>query len=562
MCVVLFFFFFLTFVLMQSASLAAASAAAAAAAVASSAAPNAVDESSSSSSSFVMPSRASQRGLTVHQPLQEPERQQQQHQQQQHQQQQHQHQQQDEDLHQHHFGEPSSPPPPPVMAGSLAVPSKFKPVEVIEEGKRKPYLYETAYEVLKEDGTSMYYKEVAARINAMGIPTTGDQVLGALGGWYAHAGSEYLERTGPGRFRARPGKVFVPSTGTREINAVMIVKPPLQPSVTNANGDPEPMVQIGQAFFSRTFLHQMNVSKAPFYQLACEILREALVPMHYREIASVLKASGRNVHQDTIMGSLNGFINTPVGKSQLQRVGKGIYTLCDFVRADQRTASIMPPPPLQRAPPSVASPLPPSVVMLPGSGTKRGREFDDEEQVEDEDNVVAELSRMHEEAEDIGEEEPMDEEFEKAGDEAGDEELGIMDMSGDEEGLPLLEDDEMLAEEGEQGPPSKRALKEGGENEIPTFLEVYYLFKERAIAANNSAGGIVTTAAAQLPGLTLPELVAALEARGCPITTTRLNSRLSAYTSYRRKKVFFFFFFIRFICCSYLFVLKGIASAV
>lgn len=177
----------------------------------------------------------------------------------------------------------------------------------------------------------------------MGIPTSGDQVLGALGGWYAHAGSEYLERTGPGRFRARPGKVFVPSAGTREINAVMIVKPPTVPVTYNANGEAEPMVQIGQAYFTRAFLHQMSISKvfffcffvcfvfaqqkkqAPFYQLACEILREALVPMHYREIASVLKASGRNVHQDTIMGSLNGFINTPVGKGQLQRVGKVFF---------------------------------------------------------------------------------------------------------------------------------------------------------------------------------------------------------------------------------------------
>jgi hypothetical protein len=59
--------------------------------------------------------------------------------------------------------------------------------------------------------------------------------------------------------------------------------------------------------------------------------------MHYREIASVLKASGRNVHQDTIMGSLNGYINTTAGKAQLQRVGKGIYTLCEFVHKDQRS---------------------------------------------------------------------------------------------------------------------------------------------------------------------------------------------------------------------------------
>jgi hypothetical protein len=273
------------------------------------------------------------------------------------------------------------------------VPAKFKAIEVIEEEKRKPYLYETAYEVLRQDGSSMYYKEVAARINALGIATTGDQVLGALGGWYAHAGAEYLERTGPGRFRARPGKVFVPSTGTREITAVMIVRPPTVPVTTNANGEPEPMVQIGQAFFSRAFLHQISVSKAPFYQLACEILREALVPMHYREIAAVLKASGRNVHQDTIMGSLNGFINTAVGKAQLQRVGKGIYTLCDFVRVDQRTTSIMPPPPLQPAPRSTlasAGPLPPPVVMLP-SGSKRGRESDEE------DDVVADLHFMESE---------------------------------------------------------------------------------------------------------------------------------------------------------------------
>ncbi len=526
-----------------------------------------------------------------------------------------------------HIGGPI--PPPPSMA---AVPSKFRPVEVIEEGKRKPYLYETAYDVLKEDGSSMYYKEVAARINAMGIPTTGDQVLGALGGWYAHAGSEYLERTGPGRFRARPGKVFVPSTGTREINAVMIVKPPSVPVTTNANGEQEPMVQIGQAYFSRAFLHQMSVSKAPFYQLACEILREALVPMHYREIASVLKASGRNVHQDTIMGSLNGFINTPVGKAQLQRVGKGIYTLCDFVRVDQRTASIMPPPPLQRPPRSVSmemgspeglmpgGPMPPSVVLLP-SGSKRGRESDEEDEivnelnrigvaeVEEDENVAEvhqppsflsvassatignsgsnnnssivssnnmnnssissnntnnknnindsfsnsnnnnvnsmsnasnssnqadnkELLLNHEPEEDqqLHEDEvvaasPID----ATGGGFEEDQFGVDSMAMDESGDH--EEEELLFEEegvDELAPPSKRAHKDG-ESEIPTFLEVYFLFKSRATIPS-------VPGAPPQPGLTLKELADALAERGTIITTQRLNSRLSAYTSYRRKK--------------------------
>jgi hypothetical protein len=46
----------------------------------------------------------------------------------------------------------------------------------------------------------------------------------------------------------------------------------------------------------------VGASQAPFYQLAYEILKEANVPLHYRDIAAALVAAGRNVHQDTIMG--------------------------------------------------------------------------------------------------------------------------------------------------------------------------------------------------------------------------------------------------------------------
>jgi hypothetical protein len=92
---------------------------------------------------------------------------------------------------------------------------------------------------------------------------------------------------------------------------------------------------------------------APYYQLAHDLLREMRTPMHYRDIAAALRASGRDVsclirkcckntqslislclqvHQDTIMGSLNGYINTVVGKKVLVRVGKGTYTLREYVQ--------------------------------------------------------------------------------------------------------------------------------------------------------------------------------------------------------------------------------------
>jgi hypothetical protein len=446
--------------------------------------------------------------------------------------------------------------------------SKFVPVDVSEDGKRRPFLYETAYEVLREDGSAMYYKDIAARINAQGIPTTGDQVLGALGGWYAHAGADYLERTGPGRYRARPGKLFVPAQGTREINAVMIVNPTVSP-------DPSSNVQIGQASFNRSFLHEMSLSKAPFYQLAHEILREAKVPMHYREIASVLKASGRNVHQDTIMGSLNGYINTTAGKAQLQRVGKGIYTLCEFVHKDQRSAAsvlaqqqlslapprlriednVPPPPPFQRQQPLRPAAIPPMVVsalmppptppmMMAPAGfreellqgqRKRSRSSEDEDALVEEEAgeeataVLSELegvrvrrSAAAQEAVAMElEENEEDEENEKLDDEEVQEEEDEENLENDEE-LPVVE--HVMARPasfGHNNPVLKRSRDEMPET-TPTFLDVYYLFKEKVPG--------------HAAGLTLKDMSDLLAQRGCLITTQRLNSRLSAYTSYRRKK--------------------------
>ncbi len=444
---------------------------------------------------------------------------------------------------------------------SMSAASKFVPVDVSEDGKRRPFLYETAYEVLREDGSAMYYKDIAARINAQGIPTTGDQVLGALGGWYAHAGADYLERTGPGRYRARPGKVFVPSTGTREINAVMIVNPPQSP-------DPTSNVQIGQASFSRAFLHEMSISKSPFYQLAYEILREAKVPMHYREIASVLKASGRNVHQDTIMGSLNGYINTTAGKAQLQRVGKGIYTLCEFVHRDQRSfASIQaqqfmqqkqlqqqqmlqmrqspgPPPPsilqvqavrMMPSPPLVsfvAQPPAPTMLMAPSMSMSAPV-------LPRRDTVEVQRKRSRSESDDGGVAEDAGEEATAvlneleeavtaaaaaaaAGEEDGE---GSDPLEGDAEGDDGGDfgDEELLKDLSYHQPRAlKRLAREDQPETSPTFLDVYYLFKEKV-------PGHAT-------GLTLKDMSDLLAARGTVITTQRLNSRLSAYTSYRRKK--------------------------
>ncbi len=424
--------------------------------------------------------------------------------------------------------------------------AKFVPVDVSEDGKRRPFLYETAYEVLREDGSAMYYKDIAARINAQGIPTTGDQVLGALGGWYAHAGADYLERTGPGRYRARPGKVFVPSQGTREINAVMIVNPPASP-------DPGSNVQIGQASFTRSFLHELSVSKAPFYQLAFEILREAKVPMHYREIASVLKASGRNVHQDTIMGSLNGYINTTAGKAQLQRVGKGIYTLCEFVHKDQRSVASMaaqrlllgvvppppPPPHVQRQQPLRPAAIPPLIVSAPTlmppptppmmtlprhdveqQQRKRSRSSEDEDALVEEagEEATAVLNELEgvrvlrtQEAE-AGE--AMDQLFEEKQEE---DELVDVEMEEEEELVVGVRP----ASFGHNNPVLKRGRDEIPET-TPTFLDVYYLFKEKVPG--------------HASGLTLKDMSELLAQRGTAITTQRLNSRLSANTSYRRKK--------------------------
>lgn len=85
-----------------------------------------------------------------------------------------------------------------------------------------------------------------------GSKTTGDQVLGAIGGyelrffcefcsaahplgasWYAHAGSEYLERTGPGKYGVRPGKIFTGAPAVEDAASVG-VDGPTSPSSANA----------------------------------------------------------------------------------------------------------------------------------------------------------------------------------------------------------------------------------------------------------------------------------------------------------------------------------------
>ncbi len=185
---------------------------------------------------------------------------------------------------------------------------------------------------MQEEGAPLHYKEIAGKITErLNIKTTGDQVLGAIGGWYAHSGSEYLMRTGPGRYGVRPGKVFVAGT-TSDDTAASYTEPPaaLPPLASKMAAVQDAQTELPDVGVA---VGAVLPQQAPYYQLAQEILRETRMPMHYRDIAAALRAAGRDVHQDTIMGSLNGYINTAAGKATLMRVGKGTYTLREFVKS-------------------------------------------------------------------------------------------------------------------------------------------------------------------------------------------------------------------------------------
>ena len=329
-------------------------------------------------------------------------------------------------------------------------------------GSKQPPTYVLALLELRESRCSLRYTEIAMKLTNKGYKITIESVLGSMSGFYStQRGKAVLTRVGKGEYelksdweslcdpelrqemlavRRYAGAPGAPPTFTGVSSAPSPASAPVstssrkrasagaplnQPMNADSTTLPEE-VTVGPATFQRVFLQKLAYSQAPFYQLAYEILKEAAVPLHYRDIAATLVAAGRNVHQDTIMGSLNGYVNT--GRALLQRVGKGTYAL-----------RVMP-------------------IIAPGD-------------------------------------EKMDGE------------------SANKKAKTLA-------------PPVNYPMLASGlvveETEMPTFLEVYYLFKERVAGYEE--------------GFTLRELSAILAERGTVITTERLNSRLSAYTSYRRKK--------------------------
>jgi hypothetical protein len=383
-------------------------------------------------------------------------------------------------------------------AAVAAAPGPKKLMTMAVGGRGNP-LYKIAYEVLREDGSAMHGEEIAARINSRGMGTTTEKVVGALAGWYSHEGSEYIERTAPGQYRARPGKLFEWKT--------------VSPAGVPDPGD----LQIGQVLFSRVFLGSLRVSKASFAQLAIQVLREAKVPMHYRDIVSVIQSAGHSAREETIRNTLTRYNNSETaGRAHVRPLGDGVFTLWEFEQDEcsssesPQSVSTPPPVPLVRPPPT-----PPMMVSPIGfraelfqTQRKRSRSSDDDEDelenggeegtgVQSEPAGVRMRRLRFEEAEAAEEDEEEEEEESEEEDELPVRRAGFGHTN------PLLSRDETR-------------------NHTPTFLGVYYLFKEKVPGHEK--------------GLTLEQTASLLGERGFPVTTGRLSDRLKAYIGRNRKK--------------------------